>query len=341
MGILDWFKNRPSQFDPEGVSDELMLRAIDKAVSLTNPRIKLLRAYQQRLAPAVQTSLAYLRSGILDIPSPIEVGATRWHSDATLRALFVSAEDVGTTLGRSSNLRKLFEKYASLDEAYCVLEMVCNEQLVAGMSLRGDVPQSDLEQKVLSFANHQVRICGCDEREVRRLLGTQAFEYLVAQALSEIGEMRSERRELEESAALIRARLRLLRQQGPGLGTVFNPAPEKQEERQRLELELLENERQLESLGDTDDILDREVDYLTAVLEQPERYISVVQKDVRLNAVNVVLDQQNADVTAAVSYSLADLTGAPRVRRAFVLARLARDELPPEKLNLELAERLL
>ena len=63
---------------------------------------------------------------------------------------------------------------------------------------------------------------------MRRLLGTQAFEYLVAQALSDIGEMRSERRELEESAALIRAHLRLLRQQGPGLGTVFNSALENQ-----------------------------------------------------------------------------------------------------------------
>ena len=341
MGLLDWFKNRPSQIDPEGVSDDLTLRAIDKAVSLTNPRLRLLRAYQQRLAPAVQTSLAYLRSRILAIPSPIEVAASRWHSDSALRAFFVSADEVGTILGRSANLRKLFEKYGSLDEAYCVLEMVCNEQLVAGMSLRGDVPQSDLEQKVLSFANHQVRICGCDEREVRRLLGTQAFEYLVAQALSEIGETRSERRELADSAALIRSRLRLLRQQGPGLGTVFNPAPEKNEERQRLELELVENERQLEAHGDTEEILEKEIGYLISVLEQPERYIGVLQKEVRLSAVNVMLDARNADVTTELSYSMADLTGSPRVQRAFVLARLARDELPPEKLNLELAERLL
>ena len=71
-----------------------------------------------------------------------------------------------------------------------------------------------MAQKVIGFSDCQVRICGKEEAEVRRLLATQAFEYLVAQALSEIGEERSERRELSENQALIRSRLRLLQQQG-------------------------------------------------------------------------------------------------------------------------------
>jgi hypothetical protein len=42
MGILDWFKNRPAQFDPDRVSDETVRWAVDKAITLTNPRLKLL-----------------------------------------------------------------------------------------------------------------------------------------------------------------------------------------------------------------------------------------------------------------------------------------------------------
>ena len=44
-----------------------------------------------------------------------------------------------------------------------------------------------MAQKVIGFSDCQVRICGKEEAEVRRLLATQTFEYLVAQALSEIG----------------------------------------------------------------------------------------------------------------------------------------------------------
>ena len=35
MGILDWFKNRPAQFDPDRVSDEMIGAATEKAITLT------------------------------------------------------------------------------------------------------------------------------------------------------------------------------------------------------------------------------------------------------------------------------------------------------------------
>ena len=37
MGILDWFKNRPGQFDPDRVSAEMVRGAVEKAMTLTNP----------------------------------------------------------------------------------------------------------------------------------------------------------------------------------------------------------------------------------------------------------------------------------------------------------------
>jgi hypothetical protein len=50
---------------------------------------------------------------------------------------------------------------------------------------------------------------------LRRAVGLEVFEYLVAHALSEIGAERIERQELQSSRSLIRARLRLLQQHGP------------------------------------------------------------------------------------------------------------------------------
>ena len=57
MGILDWFKNRPAQFDPDRVSGEMIRGAVDKAITLTNPRLKLLPNCHKRLMPSVETTI--------------------------------------------------------------------------------------------------------------------------------------------------------------------------------------------------------------------------------------------------------------------------------------------
>jgi hypothetical protein len=80
---------------------------------------------------------------------------------------------------------------------------------------------------------------------------------------------------------------------------------------------------------------------LREVLEHPERYFRIEQKQVRLSTMNVVLDEKSTDVASDVVFSLAQLNGVPQLQRAFVLARFARDELPVAKINFEDAERYL
>ena len=123
MGILDWFKNRPSQFDPEAPSDEVLQRAIDKAVTLTNPRLRLLDGYHDRLAPVVRHTMAYLREAVLALPPAIRISESNWSSDPVLRAFFAGAADIPKALGLCKNLRTFFEKYPTLDEAHIVLGM--------------------------------------------------------------------------------------------------------------------------------------------------------------------------------------------------------------------------
>ncbi len=341
MGILDWFKNRPAQFDPDTLSDAMTLSAIEKAVTLVNPRLKLVPAYQERLAPAVETSIRYLREMVLAPAAAIDVSVAHWSIDANLRAFFVAAADIPAALSRSRDLRTLFEKYPQLDAAYFILGMTFNEQLTSGMSLQGEIVQRDVTQKTLTFSQHQARICGQTDAEVRRLLGSQIYEYLVAQALAIIGEERSERRELEDNRALIRARLRLLRQQGPGLGSLFASAPTTSGETIKLETELLENEREIEAMGSAQSVLDAEIELLCQVLEQPQRYVQVEHRQLRLNTMNVVVDETSADLGAPVDFSIAHLTGVPELHTAFVLAHLARVELPVAGMNFENAERAL
>jgi len=341
MGILDWFKNRPSPVNGDCLSDDITLRAIDKAVTLANPRLKLVPAYQESLAPAVAASLGYLRDTVRALPAAIDASPARWSADPLLRAVFVAAADIPGVLARSPNVRTLFEKYRELDHASFVLAMTLNEQRIPGMSLRGDGVQRDAVQTVISFSDHQVRICGQDDGEVRRLIAAQAYEYLIAQALSQLGEERSERRELEDNRALIRARLRLLQQQGPGLGSVFAAAPASRGEQIVLEAQLLENERRLEAMGSAQSALEAELEVLRTVLANPGRYIGVERKTLRLNTMNVVVGIASGDVAADVDFSLAHLTGVPPQQKAFVLARFARSQLPVVKIDFAEAARSL
>jgi hypothetical protein len=342
MGILDWFKNRPGQYDPDRVSDELVSWAVEKAVVLINPRLKLLANYRQRLAPSVETTIGFLRAQVSVLPAVHPLSSKAWSSDPALRAFFVAPTDIPAVLGNSDNLRTLFGKFPELDAAYLVLGMALKEQRVFGMALHGEMVQRDVAQTSVSFSDHRARICGRDESRLRRVVGVEVFEYLVAHALAEIGEERVERRELQETRSLIRARLRLLQQHGPGLGSMFGAEPAARSEQASLDAQLLENERQLDALGGSESVLESELETLKSVLDTPQRYIHFEPKRLRLSTLNIVLDERSTDRAAEVDFAVAELSGTPPVRRAFVLARVERTELPPpQKINFDAAARYL
>ena len=341
MGILDWFINRPAQFDPDQPSDELVQRAIDKAIQLANPRFRIVRDSRARLKPAVIKTIDYLRASVLALPSPIQISTERWSDTPSLRAFFASNRDVQASVGRSKNLQTLFEKYPEIDSAFFVLGMACEEQTVFGMAMRGEVVQREVAQTVLVFSDHQARICGLNEDEVRRLIAVQAFEYLVAEVLAQAGMERTERRELEETRSLLRARLRLLEQQGPGLGTILSPAAGASAERSRLEAELLENERQLDQCVPADELLESEFDRLCAVLSAPQDYLEFAARRQRVDPMNIVLDGADVGNGAEIAYSLVRGSGIKGGQRAFVLGRYARSGLKEGGLDFAQAAKLL
>ncbi|EXI75100.1 MAG TPA: hypothetical protein PK440_20810 [Candidatus Accumulibacter phosphatis] len=342
MGILDWFRNRAAQFDAERVSDETLHWAVDKAIALTNPRLKLLPDCHKRLVPAVATTIAFLRAQVHVLPAVRPISQSAWSADPALRAFFVAPTDVALLLGRAESLRALFDSSPELDEAYLVLGMAFAEQRVFGMALHGNVVQRDVAQTSVSFSDHRTRICDRDEALLRRAIGVQVFEYLVGHALAEIGEERTERQELQGNRSLLRARLRLLQQHGPGLGSMFGEGPAAPAEQARLESELLENERQLQAIGGGESALEAELECLQNVLAKPQDCLLIEPKQSRLSPMNVVLEQGSSEPAVEVDFAVATLRGTPPMRRAFVIGRVARSELPaPQQINFADASRYL
>lgn len=179
MGILDWFKNRPAQFDPDGVSEKMLRAAVDKAITLTNPRLAVLPSCHRRLTPTVETTIEFIRTLVKDLPDVHPLSSSTWSADPALRAFFVAPTDIPMMLGRSDNLRTLFDKFPMIDEAYLILGMAFNEQRIFGMALQGDMVQRDVVQTSVSFSDHRAHLCGRTESRLRRVVGVQVFEYLL------------------------------------------------------------------------------------------------------------------------------------------------------------------
>ena len=109
----------------------------------------------------------------------------------------------------------------------------------------------------------------------------------------------------------------------------------------KLESQLLENERQMEALGSPQFALEAELESLREVLEQPECYLRGEQRRLRLSTLNAVLDAESTDVASDVEFSLARLAGTPQIERAFVMAHFSRADMPPARMNFDMAARYL
>lgn len=342
MSILDWFKNGSSQFDPDRISDETVRWAIGKAIALTNPRLKLVRNYEKRLSPSVATTIGFMKQLVKYFPPARPLSPKAWSTDPALKAFFVAPADLQTLLSRADDLRALFSASPNLQAAYLILGMAYREERVFGMALQGDIVMRDVAQRMVNFSDHKTRLCAEDELRLRRVVGLEVFEHLVSRALSDIGTERNERAELQVARSLIRARLRLLSQHGPGLGSMLGEAPAKSSEQAALEAELLENERQLEALDTTETLLESQFESLRTVLDNPQDYLSIDPVHLRLNPMNVVLDDTATEAAADVDFAAIALKGAKPLSRAFIVARVDRDEIPPpQKVNFLEASRYL
>lgn len=96
---------------------------------------------------------------------------------------------------------------------------------------------------------------------------------------------------------------------------MFGTEPAARSEQDRLAALLLENEQQLETIGGNE-IPQAELECLQAVLANPQDYLHFAPKRLRLNTMNVVVDESGTDRAADVDFAVAELGGTPPMRRA-------------------------
>lgn len=340
MGLLAWLRRESDASGEAAVAPSLVAEATDLAVRLTNPRLTLVRRYRQRLAPAVETSIRYLRNQIPLLPASREATRAAWASDPTIHALFATADDLPKIFSRSNELRDFFNKNPVLHEAHAILGMQMTQQKVMGMAMEGEVVRRDVPQITVSFSDHRIQFFGTNELELRRVLGTRVFEALALIALTRISGGQKRIKELRVNRQLLQTRLKVLAREGVGLTGLASKAPT-QHELTKLQSRLEENERELNSIATGADVLDRELEILCEVLASPGESIRFSAQRLCLTPMNVLLEGESAGQGREVEVGLIRVAMDPPIERAFALVRFPRAELLRGGLRFDEAASLL
>jgi hypothetical protein len=222
--------------------------------------------------------------------------------------------------------------------------MAMVERRILGVALEGETMRRDVVQQTLSFSDHQVRICGRTEAELREEVVRRLVEQLGLEGLQRAATDRSRRGALEQERALLKTRTQLLERQGVGVRAVLGAgdgAGAGTDELERLRQQVADNEAALASLGIRSDALDRDLDHLCAVLGEPGAHLYVESRRYRLNKMNVVLAEHSTEAGDDIAFQVARLPTSPPVVRAFTLVRFARGALQPATSLLDEADRLL
>lgn len=335
MGIFQKLLRRRDESSPR--INEMLER-----IMALHPHLRLARHCKARLAPAIAAAFKYLDDLVASLPPAREASAQAWSLDPCMRAFFTSPDDVARVISCSADLRAHFERNPDAQEAYAVLGMEMTERHILGVGLEGETLRRDVQKTTFSFSDHQVRMCGNTEAELRMEIIRRLLDQLALEALARIAADKSRRDVLQRERALLKTRLQLLERQGTGLrGVLGSDAAPGAGEPETLRAEIEGNERNLASLGLQSEGLDRELDTLRNVLAEPFRHIYISSRRVRLDMGNTVLTEKDAQAGAEIDFQFARIPTTPPRTRAFALVRFARANLLPARNMLDEAARVL
>lgn len=298
---------------------------IEQVVDASEPRIRLVGDYAEKLVDAVEAASYYVEGLIRQLPAPLTLSSRAWSVDPQVNAFFATVSDLRTVLSLSRRVHAFFAttQYA---ECFAFLLMAKREIETFGTALKGDMLVRDVPRTQVSFAEHHIVFPSASESELRRDLKQRMLIFLATRALENIHELRTRREALEEQRRQLQAQLRAFRGHERGLRPLLLSDDAGERRLANLEQRLEQTEGELvaarKALGTLDDYLS----HVQQVLSQPEAYLTLHLTPIRLNRLGVKLDEHSPEPAATMT--LAEFTSLEQQRVA-ALVRFTRGELAP------------
>lgn len=328
MGLFDSLFDRmrgrsDTAFEP------VLKEALDRAVEVVDPRLKLLPRYAVRLRPALLACIEHLRAVLGGIGTVHEASADAWSADPLVRAIFPRPTDVAAIVSRSREVQKFFRTNAAASEVYAVVGMAIEDKRVLAPSLQEGVIRQDVMRTQVSFSDHRVVLVGPDLDALRRVIGRAMFNQLLLNTVEQLGAQEKQRKDLGMARAMLQARLRMLKGHDTTIAAAFgesapaDPAVEINE----LEQQLARTSGAIGDLGGGTDALDKELEMLANLLTHTADALHISQRKLRIDQFNTVLDAQATEPGSEIEFSVLRIASDPPRTRAAVFIRFDRANL--------------
>ncbi|MBL8248072.1 MAG: hypothetical protein JNK95_06860 [Candidatus Competibacter sp.] len=329
--------SQPGKFDKE-----LMLRAIERAVDGTDPRLRAVSHYRRQLWNAVERAIDFVVTFVNTLPPAIVADRQGYMTDPRLRALFASPESLREILSFSDGVRNYLKQAPNPlpAELYAGLGAVRLEKNVLGIDLDGEILRRDVPQTVVNFCDHRLVFLTDNEQDTRRELMRRGFDYLVETALHHLTASRVQKTQLEQQQRkLLLQKASLLKKAQVGLESLTGPTTLEPVDLAALEQQLQTLETELGQLRADSATLDKHLAKVASTLGEPEKYL-------QLESIPLTLDHTNTKVPAdsprvANSMTFQEIVMGKDRRLAALFVRFPSSELLPQPDFFKEANRLL
>ena len=320
--------------------EDLVAATVEAIVDQVEPRVRMDRTYRKKLSVGVRRTLAHLRSLGRELPAdPVTLARDAWGEDPRVNAFFATADDVPACVGRSRELRALFQKDgAGAAEAFALLAMKLEERQIFAPKLQGGALRQDVAQTSVSFSGHRLFSPALSLSDTRRDVGRRLFLRLAQIALQRIVEADERAVDLDQRKGYLKTRLRLLNLARDGMGGIVENPATIDEQIRGVEREMKDTVDEYIEVKSSIATLDRYIDRIQEVLQHPETHLEIVHRQLRVNRMGIKVEPSEDE--SAHDLALDELRlGDTRV--IISLVRCPRDEMPPPEDLVAKAERYL
>lgn len=324
----------PSEASTTDLDESLVNLAIERAVDGTDVRLRAVRDYKKRLREPVISAVEHITSMVDELPAATELSPEAYSDDPRLRTFFASPQRISEVAGGFPSIRELRRSGAKHlpEDLYGLLSMERSERTVLGMDMAGDQVRRGVAQVVVNFSDHRFLCPSATEEESHRGIKRRVYDYVLAQALGRLVEMREQRAQLKR-------KLEVLSAGQWGLESMFAPEESESPDESALELEVEALDKELEKLGGDTGSLDVALDLVSDTLMNVETSLSLESLELSLDYRGVKATDPSAKGINTVK--LTEVHARPDRRRIILMCRLPRTALPEKKDFLREAQRLL
>ncbi|SDY08830.1 hypothetical protein [Nitrosomonas sp. Nm33] len=312
----------------KGLPEDLIEKAIERAVDGTDRRIRAIGQYRKRLHQPVELTIDHVISTVDALPAPIEISPRAFGQDSCLRAFFVSTDHLREVFGNFKTVRNYLTDLTGPfpEQIFGLLSMVMEEHKVFGVELVGETLRREVMQVTVNFSNHRYLGPTSNELDTRRELKKRAFDFLIEKALERIAGERSKRRELDRQWYLLQQKLNTMKAGNWGLDPMLTDHEQQHPDLAALEAEIEVIERELGQFH-TDNLgLEESLASVIDTLSHPAAWFA--SREIRLRLDSMGIKIQDSSTVPSKEIVLTEIFSGTGERGIVLLGHIARTDIP-------------